>query len=615
MKYDKIYRKYWRIGGKKMKRINQKTTKQIKRDYKNWVLLVTVNDIETKSLLSQLKPLDNYSDILTAYSKSNTYFIGKFGAYNVIHVQSDMGAINRDAVMTTVDNAIRMWKPRGIIMVGVAWGMDKEKQRIGDVLISKKILQYETAKISNGNTIPRGADTEAGGVLTNRFKSCVDWKYKLDDGELAKKHMGTVLSGEKLLDDKEYRDKLHNSFPEAIGGEMEGAGLASVAMAHNLYEWIIVKGICDWGYEKQSENKDRYQEIAMNSALSLCQAVLCDNSVLEEILKVETKGKNNDSLLLRINAYKLFFYRNSKKITIKELSKLSGISIRQISKCEKINTQENEFSIRIFCETSLGNIRKLEKSLGLRKGELVADDDDLLAEKYKNYYLKRKGIHSTPMKLKNAKIVVFDFDGTLVSPNFSRTTWERIWLELGYSVNDCDYYHRQFSNKQITHEQWCKETENKFKEKGLSKKTLQKIAADMKLIEGCRETLQELRKKDILLYIVSGSIREIIKEVLGDLVNLFEDISANKFYFRNDKLSRIAGTEYDFEGKADYIKQIVKENQINASEVLFIGNSFNDTYAHLSGARTLCINPQNTNYTNVIYWHDYIREVKDLKDI
>lgn len=236
MKYDKIYRKYWRIGGKKMKRINQKTTKQIKRDYKNWVLLVTVNDIETKSLLSQLKPLDNYSDILTAYSKSNTYFIGKFGAYNVIHVQSDMGAINRDAVMTTVDNAIRMWKPRGIIMVGVAWGMDKEKQRIGDVLISKKILQYETAKISNGNTIPRGADTEAGGVLTNRFKSCVDWKYKLDDGKLAKKYMGTVLSGEKLLDDKEYRDKLHNSFPEAIGGEMEGAGLASVAMAHNLYE-------------------------------------------------------------------------------------------------------------------------------------------------------------------------------------------------------------------------------------------------------------------------------------------------------------------------------------------------------------------------------------------
>ncbi|MCM1161255.1 MAG: hypothetical protein NC412_08530 [Roseburia sp.] len=88
----------------------------------------------------------------------------------------------------------------------------------------------------------------------------MDWKYLLEDGKVAKKYMGTVLSGEKLLDGKNYRDKLHGSFPEAIGGEMEGAGLASVAMANNLYEWIIVKGICDWGYDKQSENKDKYAD-------------------------------------------------------------------------------------------------------------------------------------------------------------------------------------------------------------------------------------------------------------------------------------------------------------------------------------------------------------------
>ena len=454
-----------------------------------------------------------------------------------------------------------------------------------------------------------------GRVLTNRFKSCMDWEYLLEDGKAAKKYMGTVLSGEKLLDDKNYRDKLHSSFPEAIGGEMEGAGLASVAMANNLYEWIIVKGICDWGYDKQSENKDRYQKIAMESAISLCESVLCDDSVLEEILKAENRKKNADNLMLRINAYKLFFYRNSQKITIKELSKLSGISIGHISKCEKINAEENEFSIRIFRETTVATIRSLEKALNLRKGELTADDDDLLAEKYKNYYLKRKGIHATPMKLKNAKIVVFDYDGTLVSPNFSKTTWERIWTELGYSVNDCDYYHRQFSNKQITHEQWCKITEDKFREAGLTKDIMKKIASEMVLIDGCKETLMELKSRDVLLYIVSGSIREIIKEVLGDMVNLFEDISANKFYFQKGKLSRIVGTEYDFEGKAEYIKQIVNENKINASEVLFVGNSFNDTFVHLSGARTLCINPQNTNYTNSIYWHDYIREVNNLREI
>lgn len=127
--------------------------------------------------------------------------------------------------------------------------------------------------------------------MTNRFKTCVDWYYALEDGKTAKKYMGTILSGEKLLDDKAYRDKLHSLYPEAIGGEMEGAGLASVAKAHNLYEWIIVKGICDWGYNKQSSEKDKYQEIAMKSAVSLCEKVLCASSVLEEIFKIETKQK------------------------------------------------------------------------------------------------------------------------------------------------------------------------------------------------------------------------------------------------------------------------------------------------------------------------------------
>ena len=30
----------------------------------------------------------------------------------------------------------------------------------------------------------------------------MDWEYLLEDGKAAKKYMGTVLSGEKLLDDK-----------------------------------------------------------------------------------------------------------------------------------------------------------------------------------------------------------------------------------------------------------------------------------------------------------------------------------------------------------------------------------------------------------------------------
>lgn len=597
-----------------MKRINQKTVKEIKKEIKSWLLLVTVNDIETKTLAHELTPLDGYIDTFIAYNKNNTYHIGKFGAYNAIHVQSDMGSMNRDAVMTTVANAIRMWSPKAIIMIGVAWGMNNQKQKIGDVLVSKKIIQYESVKIKNGSNIHRGAEPDAGAILVDRFKSCLDWEHKAIDG-FSQKFIGTLLSGEKLLDDKGYRDKLYKQFPEAIGGDMEGAGLATIASSNNINEWIVVKGICDWGYDKQTEQKDHYQQIAMDAAISLCKTVFCDDSVLEGLLSVERKQKKNENAILRINAYKLFYHRNSQKLTIRELSIRSGISINQISQCEKINTRESELSIRIFKETKVSVIRALEKCLNLKRDDLVAEDDDLLAETYKQYYMKRKGLQSRPMKPHNAKIVVFDFDGTLVSPNFSKTTWERIWVELGFQISDCDFYHRKFSNKEISHEQWCKITKEKFKEKGLTKEQLHKIATEMEVVAGCRETLELLKQRDVLLYIVSGSIREIIKDVLGDMISFFEDISANKFYFKGNQFDKIVGTDFDFEGKCEYVRRVIDETKVSPTEVLFVGNSFNDTYVYRSGARTLCINPSNTNYTNSIYWHNYIRELKNLHEI
>lgn len=112
-----------------MKRINQKTVKEIKKEIKNWLLLVTVNEIETKSLAQKLTPLDGFTDTFIAYNKNNTYNIGKFGAYNAIHVQSDMGAINRDAVMTTVASAIRFWHPKAILM-GIIFIVDQNLMQV-----------------------------------------------------------------------------------------------------------------------------------------------------------------------------------------------------------------------------------------------------------------------------------------------------------------------------------------------------------------------------------------------------------------------------------------------------------------------------------------------------
>src|SRR5262249_14594217 len=144
------------------------------------------------------------------------------------------------------EEAIRIVRPRGIIMVGIAFGSNPSKQKLGDVLVSRHVLWYEPQRVGTGdggslNKISRAVVNEAGGVLYNRFRE-IGLRWKTDDASV---YHGVVLSGEKLVDNADFKAELLRMHPEAIGGEMEGAGLAAAAARHRT-EWLLVKGICDW---------------------------------------------------------------------------------------------------------------------------------------------------------------------------------------------------------------------------------------------------------------------------------------------------------------------------------------------------------------------------------
>ena len=214
------------------------------------------------------------------------------------------------------------------------------------------------------------------------------------------------------------------------------------------------------------------------------------------------------------------------------------------------------------------------------------------------------------------QVVIFDFDGTLTSGKTNRTTWEGLWTSLDYDVKMCQDLHMRYDRNEITHAEWCKLTEEKFRERNLHRKTVENLASKIKLMQGTEETFQELQKRDIKIYIVSGSILLVIRSVIGDLYKYVDGIKANQFRFNQGGfLTEIVGTKYDFEGKAAFITEIALELNVSPKDILFIGNSVNDRFAHISGARTLCINPKLTDPTNRTIWNDCIQTCEDLTEI
>ena len=279
---------------------------------------------------------------------------------------------------------------------------------------------------------------------------------------------------------------------------------------------------------------------------------------------------------------------------------------------EQIYEEIKNFFAKQEAVSEYYNLRRLYPMMNQFSGEMLEVCYDIAKNK-RSVIIKE---HNYAKPTGKTQVVVFDFDGTLTSGKTNRTTWEGLWTSLDYDVKMCQDLHMRYDRNEITHAEWCKLTEEKFRERNLHRKTVENLASKIKLMQGTEETFQELQKRDIKIYIVSGSILLVIRSVIGDLYKYVDGIKANQFRFNQGGfLTEIVGTKYDFEGKAAFITEIALELNVSPKDILFIGNSVNDRFAHISGARTLCINPKLTDPTNRTIWNDCIQTCEDLTEI
>ena len=141
----------------------------------NIFLFVTANEHEREAFEAKFINKEK-SSIL-----AKTYYKGSFGNYPAAYIHLEEQGTTSPAATLLVGELVRELNPIAVVMVGIAFGSDDVRQKIGDVLVSDKILPYDSQKILADKTIYNEIPKEVGFQLLNDFREYRDWNYFLSN--------------------------------------------------------------------------------------------------------------------------------------------------------------------------------------------------------------------------------------------------------------------------------------------------------------------------------------------------------------------------------------------------------------------------------------------------
>lgn len=220
------------------------------------ILIVTILPDEYAAalrVLSDARPVQGTPDAPNLYGwRLGTIARTYGGAYRVALALTGRAG-NVSASQAVVRSAER-WKPRYVLLVGIAGGLPREDCAVGDVVVSTEIYGYEYGKLDGG------------------FHPRANWTYQVDRGLLTsaqafaaatpdwwtgeapapKVLFGPVASGEKVVDDPSDPSfaAVLKHWPKLQAVEMEGAGAAAAieelrAVGSSPPGFLMIRGISD----------------------------------------------------------------------------------------------------------------------------------------------------------------------------------------------------------------------------------------------------------------------------------------------------------------------------------------------------------------------------------
>ncbi len=175
----------------------------------------------------------------------------------VLTLLNQMG--NVESAICTMD-MVNNWNPERILIIGIAGGFSRKHQKLGEVIIADSLLYFEEQKLKAGKVEFRPDMLKSDRELYNHARTLSNYPNIV----LPKAHFGVIVSGEKVITDNTFKNKLFEIHSKLLGVEMESWGVAATVFSHfHQLGFLTIRGISD--YADPDKNND-FREIAIQNA-------------------------------------------------------------------------------------------------------------------------------------------------------------------------------------------------------------------------------------------------------------------------------------------------------------------------------------------------------------
>ncbi|MCA9397292.1 HAD family phosphatase [candidate division WWE3 bacterium] len=176
--------------------------------------------------------------------------------------------------------------------------------------------------------------------------------------------------------------------------------------------------------------------------------------------------------------------------------------------------------------------------------------------------------------MENIKLVVFDFNKTLVNEN----TWYDINIAMGVTPEEDEKYLRLFETGKITYQEWWTLIKRIYDERGEpTKERIDKIISNYTYVNGAKEIVSYLKEKGYEVALITGST-EALAELVAKELDIHMYAGHNQLiYDTNHRLTRVVSHGNDFDFKVDMLWKFCNRMDIDVTQTVCIGDGDNDT--------------------------------------